>query len=325
MKKLLIAAIATITLAVPTQAGWFSNSFSSYFSNYFKYTQTKHPIVLVPGIFAFDTIAGIDYWYRIPAAIESRGGKVFVPQINAFDNSVNRGEHLIAQLDEIKASSAGKISKFNLMGHSQGGVTSRYVMTVRPDLVASVTSMSTPHTGSPVADLLTGIAPEGSVPASLVSAVGDAMGNLVNLLSNNKASESDVYAMLEEFSEAGAADFNARYPLGLPTQECGEGDRTVTINGHDIELFSWGGGSPVTTVIDPSDLLFGTTSLVFKGAPSDGITGVCANHFGRVLRDNYIMNHIDINNHVLGIVSIFDTNPKTVFKNHANRLKNMGL
>lgn len=317
MKKLLIAAIATMTLAAPTQAGWFSN--------YFKYTKTKHPIVLVPGIFAFDTIAGIDYWYQIPSAIESRGGKVFVPKINAFDSSVDRGEHLIAQLDEIKASSGGKITKFNLMGHSQGGVTSRYVMTVRPDLVASVTSMSTPHTGSPVADLLTDVAPEGTAQANLVAAVGDAVGNLVNLLSDNKASDSDVYAMLGEFSEAGAADFNARYPLGLPAQECGEGANSVTVNGHSIKLFSWGGGSPVTTGIDPSDLLFGTTSLAFKGAASDGITGVCANHFGRVLRDDYIMNHIDINNHVLGLVSIFDTNPKTVFKNHANRLKNMGL
>ena len=317
MKKLLIAAVATMTLAAPTQAGWFSN--------YFKYTKTKHPIVLVPGIFAFDTIAGIDYWYQIPSAIESRGGKVFVPKINAFDSSVDRGEHLIAQLDEIKASSGGKISKFNLMGHSQGGVTSRYVMAVRPDLVASVTSMSTPHTGSPVADLLTDIAPEDTMQGELFAAVGDAVGNLVNLLSDNKASESDLYAMLGEFNQAGAADFNARYPLGLPTEECGEGDRTVTVNGHDIELFSWGGGSPVTTGVDISDLMFGTTSLVFEGAPSDGITGVCANHFGRILRDNYIMNHIDINNHVLGIVSLLDTNPKTVFKNHANRLKKMGL
>jgi triacylglycerol lipase len=317
MKKLLIAAVATMTLAAPTQAGWFSN--------YFKYTKTKHPIVLVPGIFAFDTIAGIDYWYQIPSAIESRGGKVFVPKINAFDSSVDRGEHLIAQLDEIRASSGGKYTKFNLMGHSQGGVTSRYVMAVRPDLVASITSMSTPHTGSPVADLLTDIAPEGTTQGKLFAAVGDAVGNLVNLLSDNKASESDLYAMLGEFSQAGAADFNARYPLGLPTQECGEGERTVTVNGHDIELFSWGGGSPVTTGVDISDLMFGTTSLVFEGAPSDGITGVCANHFGRILRDNYIMNHIDINNHVLGIVSLLDTNPKTVFKNHANRLKKMGL
>jgi triacylglycerol lipase len=321
MKKILLVAIATMTLVAPTQAGWFSN----YFSNYFKYTQTKHPIVLVPGIFAFDTIAGIDYWYQIPSAIESRGGKVFVPKINSFDGSVERGEQLIAQLDEIKASSGGKITKFNLMGHSQGGVTSRYVMTVRPDLVASVTSMSTPHTGSPVADLVTNIAPESTAQGNLVATVGNAVGNLVNLLSNNKASKSDVYAMMNEFNVAGASDFNARYPLGLPTQECGEGPRSVSVNGNNIQLFSWGGGSKMTTGIDPSDWLFAITSLAFNGAASDGITGVCANHFGRVLRDNYIMNHIDINNHVLGLVSIFDTNPKTVFKNHANRLKNMGL
>ena len=317
MKRILIAAIAVMTLSAPTQAGWFSN--------YFKYTKTKHPIVLVPGIFAFDSIAGIDYWYQIPSAIESRGGTVFVPKINAFDSSVNRGEQLIAQLDEIKASSRGKITKFNLMGHSQGGVTSRYVMTVRPDLVASVTTMSTPHTGSPVADLLTNTAPEGSNQAKLFAKVGDAIGNLVNLLSDNKASESDVYSMLGEFNEAGAADFNARYPLGLPAQECGEGSHSVTVNGHNIKLFSWGGASSVTAFIDPSDVLFGITALTFNGAPSDGVTGVCANHFGRVLRDDYAMNHIDINNHVLGLVSLFETNPKTVFKNHANRLKNMGL
>jgi triacylglycerol lipase len=317
MKKLLIAAVATMTLAAPTQAGWFSN--------YFKYTETKHPIVLIPGIFAFDTIAGIDYWYQIPSAIESRGGKVFVPKINAFESSVERGEQLIAQLDEIKASSGGKITKFNLMGHSQGGLTSRYVMNVRPDLVASLTTLSTPHTGSPVADLITGIAPEGSVPANVLSAIGNAAGDLVNILSDNKASESDLYAMLGEFNAVGAASFNAQYPLGLPAQECGEGPSSVTVNGHDVALFSWGGAAPVTTGIDPSDLLFGTTSLAFKGAPSDGLTGVCANHFGRVLRDDYIMNHIDVNNHVLGIVSLLDTNPKTVFKNHANRLKKMGL
>lgn len=317
MKKILIAAIAAMTLSVPAQAGWFSN--------YFKYTKTKHPIVLVPGIFAFDSIAGIDYWYQIPSAIESLGGQVFIPKINAFDSSPERGEALIAQLEEIKATSGGRINKFNLMGHSQGGMTSRYVMSVRPDLVASVTTMATPHTGSPVAELTTKFAPEGTGQAGLLASVGNAVGNLVNLLSNNRASESDLYAMLNEFNEAGSANFNSRYPLGLPAQTCGEGARSVSINGHNIKLFSWGGVRTVTNIFDPSDLLFSITSLAFSGAASDGVTGKCANHFGRVLRDNYLMNHIDINNHVLGLVSIFDTNPKTVFKNHANRLKNMGL
>jgi triacylglycerol lipase len=317
MKKLLIAAVTTLAFSVPTQAGWFSN--------YFQYTKTKHPIVLVPGIFAFDSIAGIDYWYQIPSAIESRGGQVFVPKINAFESSSERGEELIAQLEEIKASSGGRINKFNLMGHSQGGMTSRYVMSVRPDLIASVTTMATPHTGSPVAELTTKLAPEGTGQAGLLGSVGNAVGNLVNLLSNNRASESDLYAMLNEFNEAGSASFNSRYPLGLPAQECGEGARSVSINGHNIKLFSWGGVRTITNILDPSDLLFSITSLAFSGAASDGVTGKCANHFGRVLRDDYLMNHIDINNHVLGLVSIFDTNPKTVFKNHANRLKNMGL
>lgn len=317
MKKLLIAAVTTLAFSVPTQAGWFSN--------YFQYTKTKHPIVLVPGIFAFDSIAGIDYWYQIPSAIESRGGQVFVPKINAFESSSERGEELIAQLEEIKASSGGRINKFNLMGHSQGGMTSRYVMSVRPDLIASVTTMATPHTGSPVADIATTLAPEGTGQASLFASVGNAIGNLVNLLSNNNASESDLYSMLSEFNEAGSDDFNSRYPLGLPTQSCGAGASSVSVNGHNIKLFSWGGVSPVTNVLDPSDLLFATTSLAFTGTANDGVTGKCANHFGRVLRDDYSMNHLDINNHVLGVVSIFETNPKTVFKNHANRLKNIGL
>jgi len=70
--------------------------------------------------------------------------------------------------------------------------------------------------------------------------------------------------------------------------------------------------------------LFAITGLAFDGG-NDGVTGQCSSHFGEVIRDDYFMNHLDINNHVLGLVSILETNPKTLFKNHANRLKNAGL
>src|SRR5690606_21156473 len=112
---------------------------------------------------AFDSIAGVDYWYKIPAALESQGATVFVPKINAFDSSANRGERLIEQLENIKAASNGRIQKFNLMGHSQGGLTARYVMNARPDLVASVTTMHSPHKGSPLADQLSGVAEPGTL------------------------------------------------------------------------------------------------------------------------------------------------------------------
>jgi triacylglycerol lipase len=44
-----------------------------------------------------------------------------------------------------------------------------------------------------------------------------------------------------------------------------------------------------------------------------------------VIRDNYFHNHLDEVNQILGLVSIFESNPTSVFRSHANRLKNAGL
>ena len=219
MKKLLVPALAALGLCASLPA--LANT----------QAQTKNPIVLVPGIFAFDSIASIDYWYQIPSALQSQGAKVHVPKINAFDSSAKRGESLIAQLEQIRAASGGTVKKFNLIGHSQGGLTARYVMNTRPDLVASVTTLNSPHKGSPLADLVTGIAPPGSLQGVAFDVFANAVGNLVNLLSNNKKSASDVRAMLAEFNKTGAAANNQRFPTGVPSTSCGEGPETATING----------------------------------------------------------------------------------------------
>ena len=312
MKKLLVPALATLGLcaAMSSQAG--------------TQAQTKNPIVLVPGIFAFDSIAFADYWHQIPSALQNEGAKVYVPKINAFDSSAKRGESLIAQLEQIRAASGGTIKKFNLIGHSQGGLTTRYVLNVRPDLVASVTTLNSPHRGSPLADLVTGIAPPGSLQGVAFDVFANAVGNLVNLLSNNRKSPSDVRAMLAEFNKPGAAAYNQRYPVGIPSTSCGEGPETVTLNGNSVRLYSMSGTAPLTNVLDISDPLFAITSFAFTEA-NDGVTGRCSSHFGKVLKDNYTMNHLDITNQVFGLVSLFETNPKTVYQNQANRLKNLGL
>ncbi|HSX69839.1 lipase family alpha/beta hydrolase [Pseudomonas subflava] len=312
MKKLLVPALAALGLCASLPA--LANTQS----------QTKNPIVLVPGIFAFDTIAGIDYWYQIPSALQSQGAKVHVPKINAFDSSAKRGESLIAQLEQIRAASGGSVKKFNLIGHSQGGLTARYVLNTRPDLVASVTTLNSPHKGSPMADIVTGVAPAGSLRGVAFDVFANAVGNLVNLLSNNRKSASDVRAMLAEFNKNGAAANNQRYPVGIPTSSCGEGPETVSLNGNSIRLYSMSGTAPLTNVLDISDPLFTVTSLAF-GEANDGVTGRCSSHFGKVLKDNYTMNHLDVTNQVLGLVSLFETNPKTLFQSQANRLKNLGL
>jgi len=298
---LLFAALST---SMPSFAGcWFWCSSD--------YAKTKYPIVLVHGMFGFDSLVGVDYWHGIPADLQSEGAKVFVAQVAALDSTEARGEALLTQVEAI----AAIYGKVNLVGHSHGGPTSRYVAHVRPDLVASVTSIGSPHKGSPVADLIVGSPLEGTAVA-----LGNALGGLIDLLSGG-GYEQDLAASLQSLTTAGSIAFNNYSPEGIPTSACGEGDYSV----NGIRYYSWGGTGVLTNALDLSDALLGTTSLAFGFEQNDGLVGQCSSHMGMVIRDNYFMNHLDEVNLLFGLHSIFTTDPKTVIRQHANRLKNAGV
>ncbi len=70
--------------------------------------------------------------------------------------------------------------------------------------------------------------------------------------------------------------------------------------------------------------MMGAASLAFEG-PTDGLVGRCSSHLGMVIRDNYRMNHLDEVNQVFGLTSLFETDPVSIYRQHANRLKNAGL
>jgi triacylglycerol lipase len=93
------------------------------------YTETRYPIVLTHGMLGFDSLLGIDYWYGIPTALRRDGAQVYVTEVSQLNTTELRGEELLAQVEEIVAIS-GK-PKVNLIGHSHGGPTVRYVAGVR--------------------------------------------------------------------------------------------------------------------------------------------------------------------------------------------------
>lgn len=95
------------------------------------YTKTRYPIVLAHGLAGFDTLFGVvDYWYGLESALENGGAQVFVTDVSPFNTPQERGEQLLAQVQQILAVT-GK-AKVNLIGHSQGGFDVRYVAAVRP-------------------------------------------------------------------------------------------------------------------------------------------------------------------------------------------------
>lgn len=283
------------------------------------YTQTRHPIVLVHGLLGFDSLLGIyDYWYGIPSDLRSGGARVHVANVSSSNYTEVRGEQLIRELDTLRA--VYRYSKFNLIGHSHGGPTIRYVASVRPDLVASITSVGSPHTGSKVADALATTLPEGSPLRPIVAGFVDALSTLIEFLSGD---DDPQYALgaLASLSSSGARAFNTRHPQGMPTTSCGQGASVV----NGVRYYSWGGTSVLTNILDASDPMLGAGALFFGFEQNDGLVGRCSSHLGVVLRDDYGWNHLDEVNQILGLRGLFSSSPVSVTRAHANRLKNAGL
>jgi triacylglycerol lipase len=286
------------------------------------YTKTRYPIVLAHGMAGFDELFGVyEYWFGIPDALRSGGATVFVTQVSAFNSTELRCLQLLEQVEDIVAlTGAGKV---NLIGHSHGGLDSRCVAALRPDLVASVTTVGTPNKGAALADWLRANVQDGSFAEVVLAFFGDALGVVLDLLTGSQDPQ-DAIAGLDSLTSAGLAEFNAHYPWGVPSSSCGNGNAVEIINGYPVRYYSWGGTGVLTNFLDVSDPFLGLTSLLYDEA-NDGLVGHCSAHLGTVIRDNYFQNHLDEVNQLFGLVSLFTSNPKSVFREHANRLKNVGL
>jgi triacylglycerol lipase len=143
---------------------------------------------------------------------------------------------------------------------------------------------------------------------------------MIDVLSGGGYPQNSV-AALDSLTTAGMATFNLAHSEGLPTTDCGEG--AYQVNG--VSYFSWNGAQPFTNMFDPSDPGLQMASYAYLGAKNDGMASSCGSHLGRVIRDDYGMNHLDEVNQMVGLVNINETNPVTLYRQHANRLQGLGL
>jgi triacylglycerol lipase len=167
-----------------------------------------YPIVLLHGMFGFYKIqvANLEYWNGVPEDLKATMGEtmVYVPVVPMLASSEVRAQHLKAFIDAVLAGTGKK--KVNLIGHSQGGLDARYLVSSLgyADRVASVTTVSAPHHGSRVADALLGASPA----LSLLNPVLDLYG----LLANQK-DDPDLHQSLVALSQAYCdGTFNVQNP-----------------------------------------------------------------------------------------------------------------
>lgn len=317
------------------------------------YAATRYPIILVHGLTGTDKYAGVlDYFYGIQQDLQQRGANVYVANLSGFqsdDGPDGRGEQLLAYVKQVLAQTGA--TKVNLIGHSQGGLTSRYVAAVAPELVASVTTIGTPHRGSEFADFVQGVLAYD--PTGLSSTVIAAFVNVFGALTNSTHNTNqDALAALQTLTTARAATYNQNYPsagLGAPGS-CQTGAPTETVGGNTHLLYSWAGtaiqptfslfgvtGATDTSTIPVIDLanvtdvstlaLLGTgTVMINRGSgENDGVVSKCSALFGQVLSTRYKWNHVDEINQILGVRGAYAEDPVAVIRTHANRLKLAGV
>jgi len=114
----------------------------------------RAPIILVHGLFGFDSLKMgnwvlADYFPGIPEALREAGNRVLVARVSPTGGIADRAAQLKEFLDR-----ESPHEPVHLFGHSMGGLDSRY-MIARLGMagrVLSLTTLGTPHRGSPFAD-----------------------------------------------------------------------------------------------------------------------------------------------------------------------------
>ncbi|MCX4166081.1 MULTISPECIES: triacylglycerol lipase [Paraburkholderia] len=315
------------------------------------YATTRYPIVLVHGLAGTDKFADVvDYWYGMQADLEQHGATVYVANLSGFQSDVGpngRGEQLLAYVKQVLAATGA--TKVNLIGHSQGGLTSRYVAAVAPELVASVTTIGTPHRGSEFADFVQQALQ--SDPTGLSTPIIATFANIFGALtSSTHNTNQDAIAALNALTTTSTANYNTLYPsagLGAPGS-CQTGAPSETVNGNTHLLYSWAGSAiqPVTVlgvtgavdtsvgVADSAEVLdistpvlyaTGTVMIGRQSGPNDGVVSVCSALYGQVISTTYKWNHLDEINQLLGVLGANAADPVAVLRTHANRLMQQGV
>lgn len=190
----------------------------------------RYPIILAHGFNA--GLEGNWSFYKVEAALVADGHTVHSAEVPAFASAATRAEYLAEQVDELLDRTGG--GKVNIIAHSMGGLDSRYLISALGygDRVASLTTISSPHGGSAVADVALALVP-GESPADVI----DGLATVWSRTFNEVETDADVRAALTSLSTAEMEDFNAKH-----------------LDDGRVYYQSWAGVSSVFGIDNPKDI-----------------------------------------------------------------------
>ena len=113
--------------------------------------ETRYPLLMLHGV-GFRDLKYINYWGRIPKNLIRNGATVYYGHQEALGTIEDNGQMIKDKILEIIQQTNAR--KVNIIAHSKGGLDARYTISTlgMGEYVASLTTISTPHRGSALAD-----------------------------------------------------------------------------------------------------------------------------------------------------------------------------
>lgn len=263
-----------------------------------------YPIVLAHGFFGFDDFAGVGfvrYFFNVREDLADHGEPdVYTPAVDPFNDSETRGRQLLAQIEHILAETGA--ARVNIIAHSQGGLDARVVASLRPDLIASITTISTPHRGSRASDVLLRLIRDDRF-RDLVDAMVRVIGAPIYTADGE---ETSVFTAIRQFSSEGIEAFNAMHPNEPSVSYFSVAGRSTNRYALSDCVFS---GRPDFITrwdvnLDPLEPLLAVPGAivddgVFLPTPNDGLVSIESARWGRFL-GCIPADHLDEVGHILG-------------------------
>ncbi|OCF74844.1 triacylglycerol lipase [Kwoniella mangroviensis CBS 8886] len=235
-----------------------------------KYKSPQNPIVFCHGLLGFDYLGKlllhqpplqISHWRGIREVLESNGTEVLIARVPATSSIKDRAKILEEVISE---KYPGR--EVNLIGHSMGGLDCRYLISeLKPKAFRpiSLTTISTPHRGSPFADyVIDNVIGRDRLPTML---------SLIETLRLPHTGDGTAFSALGTHS---MKEFNAQ-----------------VLDREDVSYYSWGAS------VEPG--LFDTfrwphSVILAKEGPNDGLVSVHSAMWGEYRGTLVGVNHLDL-------------------------------
>jgi triacylglycerol lipase len=272
--------------------------------------ETKYPIVLIHGMLGFSVLCFyIEYWGNLPFHLEMNGAKVYCAELSQAHDIETRGEQLILQLK-----SWGH-KKYNLIGHSQGGLDARHVHAKVPELIASVLTICTPHHGSKIADLVYNAIESLPLGSSLLWKAGNLASHTIGLLSGN-IHQQDFKKAINSLTTHGLEKFNAKYPKGITENNFDE-DKLYSMGIYNVEP---------NGKYDMIGILMKLSGYLFYGKQeNDGVVAKYSMQFGLYMEELKGAHHLIPTGHLGNYPDVITSQFLHSILNHVQALKKKEL